>query len=115
MSSSEPPLFERLAKVAPAKLARLLAELAGQDPTALEQVQFLLASGNAAATAKTLRSTLRAWTRSQRFIPYQEAFAFGDRLEGWLDRVEQDLLNQDVALHLIVRMEKWLLERFSQG
>ena len=69
MSSSEPPLFERLAKVEPAKLARLLAELASQDPTVLEQVQFLLAAGNATATAKTLRSTLRAWTRSQRFIP----------------------------------------------
>jgi hypothetical protein len=109
MSSSEPPLFERLAKVEPAKLARLLAELASQDPTVLEQVQFLLAAGNAAASAKTLRSTLRAWTRSQRFIPYQEAFGFGDRLEGWLDRVEEELLNQEPALALD------LLEAFLQS
>ena len=43
MSNSDPTLFERLAKVEPAKLARLLVELAAQDQTILEQVQFLLA------------------------------------------------------------------------
>ena len=46
MSNSDPTLFERLAKVEPAKLARLLVELAAQDQTILEQVQFLLASGD---------------------------------------------------------------------
>jgi hypothetical protein len=44
MSNSDPTLFERLAKVEPAKLARLLVELAAQDQTILEQVQLLLAS-----------------------------------------------------------------------
>ena len=52
MSNSDPTLFERLAKVEPAKLARLLVELAAQDQTILEQVQLLLASGDTAAIAK---------------------------------------------------------------
>ena len=52
MSNSDPTLFERLAKVEPAKLARLLVELAAQDQTILEQVQFLLASGDTTAVAK---------------------------------------------------------------
>lgn len=73
MSNSDPTLFERLAKVEPAKLARLLVELAAQDQTILEQVQFLLASGDTTAIAKAVRSTLRAWKRSPRFIHYQEA------------------------------------------
>src|SRR5438132_12918398 len=64
MSNSDPTLFERLAKVEPAKLARLLVELAEQDQTILEQVQLLLASGDTAAIAKAVRSTLRAWKRS---------------------------------------------------
>ena len=64
MSNSDPTLFERLAKVEPAKLARLLVELAAQDQTILEQVQFLLASGDTTAIAKAVRSTLRAWKRS---------------------------------------------------
>jgi hypothetical protein len=50
MSNSDPTLFERLAKVEPAKLARLLVELAAQDQTILEQVQFLLASGGDCAS-----------------------------------------------------------------
>ena len=61
MSNSDPTLFERLAKVEPAKLARLLVELAAQDQTILEQVQLLLASGDTTAIAKAVRSTLRAW------------------------------------------------------
>src|SRR5271165_3828210 len=75
MSNSDPTLFERLAKVEPAILARLLVELAAQDQTILEQVQLLLASGDTTAIAKAVRSTLRAWKRSPRFIHYQEAFA----------------------------------------
>ena len=85
MSNSDPTLFERLAKVEPAKLARLLVELAAQDQTILEQVQLLLASGDTAAIAKAVRSTLRAWKRSPRFIHYQEAFAFGEQLDRLLD------------------------------
>jgi len=81
MSNSDPTLFERLAKVEPAKLARLLVELAAQDQTILEQVQLLLASGDTAAIAKAVRSTLRAWKRSLPFIHYQEAFAFGEQLD----------------------------------
>ena len=54
MSNSDPTLFERLAKVEPAKLARLLVELAAQDQTILEQVQFLLASGDTTAIAKAV-------------------------------------------------------------
>jgi len=50
--------------VEPAKLARLLVELAAKDQTILEQVQFLLASGDTTAIAKAVRSTLRAWKRS---------------------------------------------------
>src|SRR5260370_31039296 len=89
MSSSDPTLFERLAKVEPAKLARLLVELAAQDQTILEQVQLLLASGDTAAIAKAVRSTLRAWKRSLPFIHYQEAFAFGEQLDRWiLERVD---------------------------
>jgi hypothetical protein len=81
MSTSDPTLFERLAKVEPAKLARLLVELAAQDQTILEQVQFLLASGDTTAIAKAVRSTLRAWKRSPRFIHYQEARV--PRLNRW--------------------------------
>jgi hypothetical protein len=54
MSNSDPTLFERLAKVEPAKLVRLLVELAAQDQTILEQVQFLLASGDMTAIAKAV-------------------------------------------------------------
>jgi hypothetical protein len=63
MSNSDPTLFERLAKVEPAKLAQLLVELAAQDQTILEQVQLLLASGDTTTIAKAVRSTLRAWKR----------------------------------------------------
>ena len=94
MSNSDPTLFERLAKVEPAKLARLLFELAAQDQTILEQVQFLLASGDTTAIAKAVRSTLRAWKRSPRFIHYQEAFAFGEQLDRLLDSVEDGFLAQ---------------------
>ena len=100
MSNSDPTLFERLAKVEPAKLARLLVELAAQDQTILEQVQFLLASGDTTAIAKAVRSTLRAWKRSPRFIHYQEAFAFGEQLDRLLDSVEDGLLGPDPALAL---------------
>ena len=55
MSSSDPTLLEQLTKVEPAKLVRLLAELATQDQTVLEQVQFLLASGDAGATMVLFR------------------------------------------------------------
>src|ERR1700738_4704179 len=94
MSNSDPTLFERLAKVEPAKLARLLVELAAQDQTILEQVQFLLASGDTTAIAKAVRSTLRAWKRSPRFIHYQEAFAFGEQLDRLLDSVRTGFLAQ---------------------
>src|SRR5271166_2129452 len=103
MSNSDPTLFERLAKVEPAKLARLLVELAAQDQTILEQVQFLLASGDTTAIAKAVRSTLRAWKRSPRFIHYQEAFAFGEQLDRLLDSVEDGLLGPDPALDLGAR------------
>ena len=95
MSNSDPTLFERLAKVEPAKLARLLVELAAQDQTILEQVQLLLASGDTTAVAKAVRSTPRAWKRSPRFIHYQEAFAFGEQLDRLLDSVEEELLGPD--------------------
>ena len=49
---------------------------------------MLLASGDTAAIAKAVRSTLRAWKRSLRFIHYQEAFAFGEQLDRLLDSVE---------------------------
>src|SRR4029077_20002348 len=87
-------------KVEPAKLARLLVGLAAQDQTILEQVQFLLASGDTTAIAKAVRSTLRAWKRSPRFIHYQEAFAFGEQLDRLLDSVEDGLLVLDPALAL---------------
>src|SRR5271165_6923035 len=79
MSNSDPTLFERLAKVEPAKLARLLVELAAQDQTILEQVQFLLASGDTTAIAQAVRSTLRAWKRSPRFWRKQAAQGPGSR------------------------------------
>jgi hypothetical protein len=59
MSNSDPTLFERLAKVEPAKLARLLVELAAQDQTILEQVQLLLASGDTTAIANLTSFSLR--------------------------------------------------------
>jgi len=58
VSNSDPTLFERLAKVEPAKLARLLVELAAQDQTILEQVQLLLASGDTTAIANLTSSPL---------------------------------------------------------
>ena len=120
MSNSDPTLFERLAKVEPAKLARLLVELAAQDQTILEQVQLLLASGDTAAIAKAVRSTLRAWKRSLPFIHYQEAFAFGEQLDRLLDRVEDGLLGPDPALALdlleeFLQSDRWILERVDDS
>ena len=120
MSNSDPTLFERLAKVEPAKLARLLVELAAQDQTILEQVQLLLASGDTAAIAKAVRSTLRAWKRSPRFIHYQEAFAFGEQLDRLLDSVEDGLLGPDPALALdlleeFLQSDRWILERVDDS
>ena len=120
MSNSDPTLFERLAKVEPAKLARLLVELAAQDQTILEQVQFLLASGDTTAIAKAVRSTLRAWKRSPRFIHYQEAFAFGEQLDRLLDSVEDGLLGPDPALALdlleeFLQSDRWILERVDDS
>ena len=120
MSNSDPTLFERLAKVEPAKLARLLVELAAQDQTILEQVQLLLASGNTTAIAKAVRSTLRAWKRSPRFIHYQEAFAFGEQLDRLLDSVEDGLLGPDPALALglleeFLQSDRWILERVDDS
>src|SRR5271165_1999378 len=120
MSTSDPTLFERLAKVEPAKLARLLVELAAQDQTILEQVQFLLASGDTTAIAKAVRSTLRAWKRSPRFIQYQEAFAFGEQLDRLLDSVEDGLLGPDPALALdlleeFLQSDRWILERVDDS
>src|SRR5260370_12870483 len=120
MSNSDPTLFERLAKVEPAKLARLLVELAAQDQTILEQVQFLLASGDTTAIAKAVRSTLRAWKRSPRFIHYQEAFAFGEQLDRLLDSVEDGLLGPDPALALdlleeVLQRDHWILERVDDS
>ena len=66
MSNSDPTLFERLAKVEPAKLARLLVELAAQDQTILEQVQFLLASGDTTAIAKRLQVQPKSCLRKSR-------------------------------------------------
>jgi hypothetical protein len=97
MSNSDPTLFERLAKVEPTKLARLLVELAAQDQTILEQVQFLLASGDTTAIAKAVRSTLRAWKRSPRFIHYQEAFAFGEQLDRGLSCLTKTSLCKTTA------------------
>ena len=57
-------------------------------------MQFLLASGDTTAIAKAVRSTLRAWKRSPRFIHYQEAFAFGEQLDRLLDSVEDGFLAQ---------------------
>jgi DNA-binding transcriptional LysR family regulator len=68
MSNSDSTLFERLAKLEPAKLARLVVELAAQDQTILEQVQLLLASGDTTAIAKAVRSTLRAWWCPRRWV-----------------------------------------------
>jgi len=120
MSNSDPTLFERLAKVEPAKLARLLVELAAQDQTILEQVQLLLASGDTAAIAKAVRSTLRAWKRSLPFIHYQEAFAFGEQLDRLLDSVEDGLLGPDPALALdlleeFLQSDRWILERVDDS
>ena len=120
MSNSDPTLFERLAKVEPAKLARLLVELAEQDQTILEQVQLLLASGDTAAIAKAVRSTLRAWKRSLRFIHYQEAFAFGEQLDRLLDSMEDGLLGPDPALTLdlleeFLQSDRWILERVDDS
>src|SRR5271166_7031854 len=120
MSNSDPTLFERLAKVEPAKLARLLVELAAQDQTILEQVQLLLASGDTTAVAKAVRSTLRAWKRSPRFIHYQEAFAFGEQLDRLLDIVEDGLLGPDPALALdlleeFLQSDRWILERVDDS
>ena len=120
MSNSDPTLFERLAKVEPAKPARLLVELAAQDQTILEQVQFLLASGDTTAIAKAVRSTLRAWKRSPRFIHYQEAFAFGEQLDRLLDSVEDGLLGPDPALALdlleeFLQSDRWILERVDDS
>ena len=114
MSNSDPRLFERLAKVEPAKLARLLVELAAQDQTILEQVQLLLASGDTAAIAKAVRSTLRTWKRSLPFIHYQEAFAFSEQLDRLLDSVEDGLLGPDPALALdlleeFLQSDRWIL------
>src|SRR5260370_8975102 len=64
MSNSDPTLFERLAKVEPAKLARLLVELAAQDQTILNQVQLLLASAATAVIPKSVRTTPRPGKRS---------------------------------------------------
>src|SRR5260370_176147 len=120
MSSSDPTLFERLAKVEPAKLARLLVELAAQDQTILEQVQLLLASGDTAVIAKAVRSTLRAWKRSLPFIHYQEAFAFGEQLDRLLDSMEDGLLGPDPALALdlveeFLQSDRWILERVDDS
>src|SRR5258708_1254024 len=120
MSNSDQTLFERLAKVEPAKLARLLVELAAQDQTILEQVQFLLASGDTTAIAQAVRSTLRAWKRSPRFIHYQEAFAFGEQLDRLLDSVEDGLLCPDPALALdlleeFLQSDRWILERMDDS
>ena len=120
MSNSDPTLFERLAKVEPAKLARLVVELAAQDQTILEQVQLLLASGDTAAIAKAVRSTLRAWKRSLRFIHYQEAYAFGEQLDRLLDSVEDGLLGSDPALALdlleeFLQSDRWILERVDDS
>ena len=120
MSNSDPTLFERLAKVEPAKLVRLLVELAAQDQTILEQVQFLLASGDTTAIAQAVRSTLRAWKRSPRFIHYQEAFAFGEQLDRLLDSVEDGLLGPDPALALdlleeFLQSDRWILERVDDS
>jgi len=120
MSNSDPTLFERLAKVEPAKLARLLVELAAQDQTILEQVQFLLASDDTTTIAKAVRSTLRAWKRSPRFIHYQEAFAFGEQLDRLLDSVEDGLLGPDPALALdlleeFLQSDRWILERVDDS
>jgi hypothetical protein len=75
----------------------------------LEDPQLLLASGDTTAIAKAVRSTLRAWKRSPRFIHYQEAFAFGEQLDRLLDSVEDGLLGQDPELAL------GLLEEFLQS
>ena len=115
MSNSDPTLFERLAKVEPAKLARLLVELAAQDQTILEQVQFLLASGDTTAIAKAVRSTLRAWKRSPRFIHYQEAFAFGEQLDRLLDSVEDGLLGLPIASGQKPTLVCYSKRRFGQA
>ena len=120
MSALDPKLLERLAKVEQAKLVRLLTELAAQDQTIFEQVQFLLASGDAGAVAKAVRSTLRAWKQSGRFVGYKEAFAFGEELDRLLDKVEEELLRQDppLALDLLeefLKSDRWIFERVDDS